>query len=203
VFEPDFLRHVIIKWEGDSDVVHGIEPCAHLSPELEACALDARFLAPMQDFVGHDAPILFTEKLNLKRAAVGGVNPLHQDPPYWVGVAQEPARVATAMLFLDDATIDNGCLRVVPGSHTQGEWQRRTDGSAFLGNEIDGAAYADVESVPVECAAGSVVMFGAFLAHHSEPNRSGRQRRALLFSYQPAGSPHMLDALRKLASRSS
>src|SRR4029077_12109675 len=32
VFQPDLLRYVIIKWEGDSDVVHGIEPCAHLSP---------------------------------------------------------------------------------------------------------------------------------------------------------------------------
>ena len=35
VFDPDFTRGVIIKWEGDSDVVHGIEPFAHLSPALE------------------------------------------------------------------------------------------------------------------------------------------------------------------------
>ena len=35
VFDPDFTRDVIIKWEGDTDVVHGIEPFAHLSHELE------------------------------------------------------------------------------------------------------------------------------------------------------------------------
>jgi hypothetical protein len=201
VFDPDFTRDVIIKWEGDSDVVHGIEPCAHLSPALHAWATDARFLVPMQDFTGDPRPELFTEKLNLKRSAHGGVNPLHQDYPYWVDVAEDPAQVATAMLFLDDATIDNACLRVVPGSHTSGVWDRRTDGSPFLGNEIDAGAYPGVESVPLECDAGAVVMFGSYLVHHSEPNRSARQRRALLFSYQPAGRAHMLESLRKLSGR--
>jgi hypothetical protein len=201
VFDPDFTRDVIIKWEGDSDVVHGIEPCAHLSPPLHGWALDARFLAPMQDFTGDPAPELFTEKLNLKRAGHGGVNPLHQDYPYWVGVTDEPARVATAMLFLDDATVDNACLRVVPGSHTSGVWDRRTDGSEFLGHEIDAGAYPGVESVPIECRAGSVVMFGAYLVHHSAPNRSNLQRRALLFSYQPAGGPHMLESFRRLPGK--
>ncbi len=80
-----------------------------------AWATDRRFLTPMQDFVGDAAPELFTEKLNLKRPERGGVNPLHQDYPYWVDVADDPATVATAMLFLDDSTLDNGCLRVVPG----------------------------------------------------------------------------------------
>ena len=198
VFDPDFTRSVIIKWEGDTDIVHGIEPCAHLSPELHAWATDERFLQPMQDFVGDAHPELFTEKLNLKRPEHGGVNPLHQDYPYWVGVAEDPAKVATAMLFLDDSTLDNGCLRVIPASHTDGVWDRRTDGSAFLGNEIDAGAYPEAESVPIECEAGTVVMFGSYLVHHSEPNRSTRQRRSLLFSYQPAGRAHMIEALRKL-----
>ena len=46
VFDPDLVRFVIIKWEGDSDVVHGIEPLAHLSPALDAWANDERFLDP-------------------------------------------------------------------------------------------------------------------------------------------------------------
>ncbi len=144
VFDPDLVRFVIIKWEGDSDVVHGIEPFAHLSPALDGWATDRRFLEPMQDLVGSDDPVLFTEKLNLKRPHHGGVNPLHQDYPYWVGVAQDPAEVATAMLFLDDATLDNGCLHVVPGSHKSGVWSTRDDGDQFAGNEIAVDAYPDV-----------------------------------------------------------
>ena len=117
--------------------------------------------------------------------------------------ADDPATVATAMLFLDDSTLEQ---RVSPGGAREpherrvGPTHRR---QPFLGNEIDATAYPGVESVPIECAAGTVVMFGSYLVHHSEPNRSGRQRRALLFSYQPAGRPHMLDALRKLATPSS
>ena len=198
VFAPDFERGVMIKWEGDSDIVHGIEPFAHLSPALMALALDARFLAPMQDFVGDPRPGLFTEKLNLKRPKHGGVNPLHQDYPYWVGTAECPERVATAMLFLDDATPANGCLHVAPGSHRSGQWRNRNDSDTFGQNEIDANAYADVVMQPLPMRAGSVVMFGSFLVHESAPNRSELQRRAILFSYQPAGQKTMLDSMRDM-----
>jgi len=195
VFAPDFERSTMIKWEGDTDVVHGIEPFAHLDPALKAWAHDPRFTEPMQAFVGDANPSLFTEKLNLKRPGVGGVNPLHQDYPYWLDSAQAPDRVATAMLFLDDATLENGCLQVAPGSHRSGQWRNRTDTDEFGANEIDAAAYADVDMLPVPLNAGSMVMFGSFLVHRSDPNRSTLQRRALLFSYQPAGHHTMVDSL--------
>ncbi len=92
-------------------------------------------------------------------------------------------------------------MRVVPGSHTSGVWQTRADDDEFAGNEIDRRAYEDVESVPLELPAGSVVMFGPYLVHHSHPNTSSQPRRALLFSYQPPGAPHMLVSLRRLGAR--
>lgn len=200
VFAPDYERAVMIKWEGDSDVVHGLEPFAHLRPDLMALALDPRFVTPMQDLVGDPAPELFTEKLNLKRPEVGGINPLHQDYPYWVGTAQTPERVATAMMLLDDSTLENGCLQVVPGSHRSGQWRNRTDSDEFGKNEIEAAAYADVALRPLPLRAGSVVMFGSFLVHKSEPNRSSLQRRAILFSYQPPGCRTMLESMRDMAA---
>jgi Phytanoyl-CoA dioxygenase (PhyH) len=199
-FAPDFERSVMIKWEGDSDIVHGIEPFAHLDAELHRWALDPRFTEPMQDFVGDANPSLFTEKLNLKRPAHGGVNPLHQDYPYWLDTAEAPERVATAMLFLDDADESNGCLEVVPGSHKSGRWRNRADSDEFGANEVDADAYPDVVPQPLPLAAGSVVMFGSMLVHCSAPNRSNRERRALLYSYQPAGHRTMVDALVTLAA---
>ena len=136
-FEPAWSQDLIIKWEGDTDIVHGLEPLAHLSPELTEWGLDRRFLDPMIDLVGDDGPVLFTEKLNLKRPRIGGVNPLHQDHPYWVDSAGDPERTATAMLFLDDASLGNGTLQVVPGSHKKGPWRRRTDSDPFGNFEID------------------------------------------------------------------
>ena len=68
---------------------------------------------------------------------------------------------------------------------------------AFRENEIDTRAYPDVQSVPVELAAGSMVMFGPYLVHQSAPNTSELPRRALLFSYQPPGLEHMIDVQRR------
>lgn len=200
VFDSDLTNAVIVKWEGDTDVVHGIEPFAHLSPALDAWAYDPRLVAPMRQMVGHDELELFTEKLNLKRPRHGGANPLHQDYPYWVRAADDASEVATTIIFLDDATLENGCLWVVPGSHRQGRWTTRTDGDAFAANEVDPAAYPDLEAVPVELEAGSTLSFGAFLVHRSAPNTSDRGRRALLYSYQPAGRRKQVDNLRRRAA---
>lgn len=195
VFDADLARGVVIKWEGETDVVHGIEPFAHLSAELRDWAYDRRFLDPARDILGTQHPELFTEKLNLKRPHFGGENPLHQDYPYWVGVAEDAREIVTAMLFLDDATLANGCLQVVPGSHKSGVWQGRRDGDRFAANEIDTAAYPDVVPVPVEVPAGSLILFGPFLVHQSAPNTSEHDRRALLYSYQPPGRRTQLQAL--------
>jgi hypothetical protein len=69
VFDPDLLRLTMIKWEGDTDVVHGIEPLAHLSDPLRRWAEDERFIEPMRDAPGVDDPVLFTEKLRAFAAA--------------------------------------------------------------------------------------------------------------------------------------
>jgi ectoine hydroxylase-related dioxygenase (phytanoyl-CoA dioxygenase family) len=195
VFEPDLLKQCTVKWEGESDVVHGIEPFAHLAADLEKCAYDQRFIGPSSDWVGDGQPVLFTEKLNLKRPQVGGVNPWHQDWPYWE-FADDRTRIVTAMLFLDDASMENGTLQVLPGSHQRGPWPTRTDRDFFGNFEIDPAEVEGHEPVALEVPAGSVVYFGPLLVHRSNPNTSAKQRRALLFSYQPAGMTHARDGIR-------
>ena len=77
--------------------------------------------------------------------------------------------MATATIYLDDTTLDNGCLEVVPGSHRAGRHPTRTDTDVFGNLEMDPAANAHLERVPVELPAGSVVLFGAFLAHATGP----------------------------------
>ena len=196
VFEPDMASELMVKWEAGTDVVHGLEPFAHLSEPLAALALDPRFVDPMVELVGDDAPMLFTEKLNLKRPHHGGRNPLHQDLPYW-GDAADATRIATAMLFLDDSDLGNGTLEVVPGSHLDGRWRTRTDGDPFGQLEIDPALEEGIETLALEVPAGSVVYFGSTLVHRSAPNTSDRERRSILYSYQPPGAPHMRDLLRR------
>ena len=181
----------VVKWEpGDLDVVQGVESFAHLSDDLNRWAHDPRLLDPCKDLVGKDEVILFTEKLNLKRARKGGPIVLHQDLPYWKDLTPVAGQVATAMLFLDDATIEKGCLEVVPGSHREGLQQRRTV-EGFGSLEIDPERYDLSRLVALEVDAGAVAFFGPFLVHRSLPNKSGDDRRALLYSYQPPGHAHL------------
>ena len=98
------------------------------------------------------------------------------------------------MVFLDDATVENGCLEVAAGT-PQGRQvavaHRRGRASAAWRWTRPNSTTAGC--TPLEVPAGTVAYFGAFLVHRSLPNRSGGDRRALLYSYQPAGHPHMLE----------
>jgi phytanoyl-CoA hydroxylase len=199
MFEIQRRLETIVKWEPDNpDLVQALELFAHLSEELHRWALDARLLDPCKDVVGENEIALFTEKLTLKRARKGGNIILHQDFPYWSDLTKVASRVVTAMIFLDDATIENGCLEVVPGSHREGVQALRSV-EGFGGLEMDPAKYDQSRLLALEVPAGSVVFFGPLLVHRSRPNRSSADRRALLYSYQPAGNPHLRE-LTKLAA---
>ena len=105
------------------------------------------------------------------------------------------------MVFLDDATADNGCLEVAPGTHKAGTWPQRADADGFGSLEMDTSAFDFSRLQPLEVPAGTVAFFGAFLVHRSMPNRSSGDRRALLYSYQPSGHPHMLELNELLKSK--
>jgi ectoine hydroxylase len=173
------------EWTDGSRAIRLLEPCDHLHPAIAALVGDPRVTGPVAAELG-PAPAPFTSKLNLKRAGEGSEFPWHQDFPYWytaIGTAAQD--VVTAIVFLDDATADNGALRVIPGSHRSGPVPRDpADPTRFLADP--GAVDVDAAET-LEVPAGSVVWFGAFLVHCSGPNPTSGHRRALLPSWQPAG----------------
>jgi ectoine hydroxylase len=190
MFEALVDEGTVVKWEPSApEVVMGVEPFAHICEPLRDWGLDARLVDPCKAIVGQDDIVLFTEKLNVKRASHGGAIVLHQDFPYWENLTPIAHRIATAMLFLDDADVENGCLEIAAGTHTSGKFKQR-DTEGFGSLEMDMEAFDLGRLRALEVKAGTVAFFGAFLVHRSLPNDSGRDRRALLYSYQPAGHPH-------------
>jgi ectoine hydroxylase len=183
-----FSSRTAIQWEWDEGSPHIrlLEPVDHLDARIAKLFDDDRLTAPVRDALGVDQLEPFTSKLNLKRGAGGSEFPFHQDYPYWyVAAGTAAAEIATAIVFLDDAVAGNGALRVLPGSHRNGSARRDpTDPTRFL---TDPTGVDTASEVVVEVPAGSVVWFGAYLVHRSSPNTSGRDRRALLPSWQPAG----------------
>ena len=189
----------IVKWEPDHpDVVQAVEPFAHISKPLDTFARDPRLWNPSKDVVGQDDLSLFTEKITMKRAHTGGSIVLHQDYPYWRDMTKISHKIMTALIYLDDATVKNGCLEVAPGSHRDGLCRNTKKIEGFGSNEMDEAQFALNSLIPIEAKAGTVVFFGAFLVHRSLHNKSDRDRRTLLYSYQPAGYPNSLEITRLL-----
>ncbi|GAA5012032.1 hypothetical protein GCM10023317_49240 [Actinopolymorpha pittospori] len=113
----------------------------------------------------------------------------HQDEFF---IPTRDRSLTAAWIALDDATIENGCLWVLPGSHRRGVLypDREQDDERFdCAVELYDFPYQDEDAVPVEIPAGAAVIFNGYLLHRSLPN-SGRHgfRRALANHYMSAES---------------
>ena len=172
-----------------SETLRVIEPCHHLDPRLDELVDDPRLVEPMRGLVRSERVALWTDKLNLKRPREGSRFLWHQDSPYWAHVCRHLDRLPNVMITLDDADAENGCFRVVRGSHRRGLLPGRL-GEGTLGPLFTDPRHFDESAqVPIEAPAGTLVFFSPHSVHGSEPNRSGRPRRALVFTYQPGGHP--------------
>ena len=111
----------------------------------------------------------------------------HQDEIY---IPTRDRSLIGAWIAIDDATVENGCLYVLPGSHRTGYlYEQRAHTNA---DEWDFApesvGFDESAKVPVEVKAGSLVFFNGYLLHTSYKNRSNVYRRVLVNHYMNAWS---------------
>lgn len=134
---------------------------------------------------------LYKEKLNIKPAGGTGFAPHFDNPSLQVtGLCDN---FITVMIAIDDMTKENGCLRVVRGSWTEGNtagMRARVD----LGDSANpdgegrqGAMKADVvdslQWEDVECCRGDVFIFSGWIPHRSGVNATQLPRRAVFLTY--------------------
>lgn len=179
----------LVKWEWQESRadIRSMEPFLHLDADLDAWVDDPRLWQPATALCGADQVALFTDKLNFKRPG-GAVFPWHQDSPYFVFECPHVERLISLQVYLDDATAENGCLWMIPGSHTHGRLPCFEDQGTL------GRLYTDVERalpgaafLPIEAPAGSAIFFNGDVVHGSRRNRTQTSRRAFVLTYQPAG----------------
>mgnify|MGYP001255827575 CR=1 FL=1 len=122
-------------------------------------------------------------KINLKLPGSDTTVHYHQD---FLFTPHTNDDVVTALLMLDDVTEENGCLRVVPGSHRGPMLSLYQDGR-FVG-AVSGTEEVRLlsESIPVTGKAGSVCLMHTRLAHGSAPNGSDRSRNLYICVYSAA-----------------
>ena len=110
--------------------------------------------------------------------------PWHQDAGVMMPEA-EGSDVVTCWLPLAEATVETGCMEVLPGLVGTGYLRHLAAGGTTIAPE----AMPQTEPIPLECMRGDVVLMSRFTPHRSTPNYSAQCRWSLDLRYQPTGQP--------------
>jgi ectoine hydroxylase-related dioxygenase (phytanoyl-CoA dioxygenase family) len=124
---------------------------------------------------------LFRDALMMKPAHHGSAKPYHQDSAYWT---IDPPDLASVWMALDNATLENGCMRVLPGSHAWGMMEHKH----LEDFQVEEDRLDRSQEVAVPLKPGGCLVFHSLLLHATSPNTSDLSRRAMITSYMSAKS---------------
>jgi non-haem Fe2+, alpha-ketoglutarate-dependent halogenase len=145
---------------------------------------DRRIVSYIKDLLGEDV-IGWGSHFFCKMPGDGKRVSWHQDASYW---PLTPSKAVTAWLAIDDASVENACMRYIPGTHRLGHLTYtlgEDDDSNVLNQTVVGAEDFGAP-VNVELRAGEMSLHSDLLLHGSEANQSTRRRCGLTLRYCPA-----------------
>lgn len=143
-----------------------------------------RIVACVKDLLGEDV-VGWGSHFFCKMPHDGKAVAWHQDASYW---PLSPSKAVTAWLAVDDADVENACMRFIAGSHHSGHLTYRPSDSAehnVLNQTIDNPLQYGTE-VCDELKAGEISLHSDLLLHGSEANDSDRRRCGLTLRYAAA-----------------
>ena len=167
--------------EGDNgEGVHGSAAFLELARDPEIVELVSGILGP--------DVVLWGCHVFCKPPLEGYETPWHQDGHYW---PIRPLATCTVWLALEDSKVDNGCLRVVPGSHRAKQLhdhlhEDRVD--LTLQQRLAPGTFDEAEAADVELEAGEMSLHDVYMIHGARPNTSSRRRTGVALRYMPSTS---------------
>jgi hypothetical protein len=107
------------------------------------------------------------------------VRPPGSEFVYWHS-GEEPYdyTLITALVYLEESTLDNGCVRIVPGSHTRPFTRSRRPSEGFLESDLYN------RSAPIPMPKGGILLFNDCCFHGSGTNKSNGSRRSMTLGYR-------------------
>ena len=170
------LEHAFRNGETEVDRLDQVRKMTHLcyfDPLFEAMARKAEIVDVIEELLGPDIK-LYCDQLMMKARHHGTVTDWHQDSVAWPQFA--PQDHVSCWVAIDDATVANGCMTMLPGSHKWGP----------IGKEqralfVDNPLVAD--PVPVELPAGSCLFHHGLNFHRTGANPTPHRRRGLALHY--------------------
>jgi hypothetical protein len=167
----------------------GQRPEAMDAPHFSDASLFRWLFAPavldlVEPLLGPDIA-LFSSHFICKPAGMGQRVPWHEDSAYWKGQL-DPMEVVTVWLALDPSRRENGCMRVVPGTHRNGysDYEKVADpDSATFVEEIRDPKRFEERAVAVELEPNQASLHDGRIIHGSEANRSSLRRCGYTMRY--------------------
>ncbi len=180
---PDFSPDFILGPHLDTAGTYGVEG----DPEWLEFALIPEILDMVEQVAGPDL-VLWGVTIFGKPAKVGKATPWHQDGDYY---PIEPLETCSVWIALDGSTVEQGCMRFVPGSHKprrlySHHWEHRDDytlAQVIDDDQVDLASGRDILLEP-----GQISLHDIYLVHGSGVNRSDRRRVGLVLRIMPGSS---------------
>ena len=123
-----------------------------------------------------------------KKGIAGRKTPWHQDAYYWPIV---PMAASTAWIAFDHSTPENGCMRIIPGSHKERRVFPHDDSDRddiVLKQMVSEGELPTADPADIVLEPGMVSFHDPFVLHGAEPNNSGARRGGLTFRYMPTTS---------------
>lgn len=152
--------------------------------DVKELMLDARIGKMAAQLAGVDGIRIFHDQALIKRP---WANPTawHLDTPFW---SFSDRRAISIWVALDNATLENGCLYFIPGSHKLTNFDKIT-----IGRNMDGVfdiypQFRNTAPVAVPIKAGSCTFHNGLTIHGANANMTNGYRRAMTCAYMPDGS---------------
>jgi ectoine hydroxylase-related dioxygenase (phytanoyl-CoA dioxygenase family) len=157
-------------------------------PWLFRYLADPRVLDIIEAFIGPDI-LLWSSHFIAKPGGDGKAVPWHTDGAYW-GERLKPMNVITLWLAVDESSRDNGCMRVLPGSHREKasmkEYEPVDHATNVFGAQIKPELLDESKAVDLELKVGECHFHDAWTIHGSSPNTSPKRRCGYTMRYMPA-----------------
>jgi len=182
------IRNINATWSSAKNMAPGQETqllhCHDVQFQSAALArliVDARVMAIATGIIGPNVQLHHT-KMFIKPPEKGSPFPLHQDKPFF---PHDRDSMIAAVFHFDDAPLEKGCLRVVPGSHKLGDLPHIAEGSFHLSPE----QYPLSMATPIPAEAGDVIFFTYQTIHGSGLNTSNEARTTMLLQMRDPMDP--------------
>jgi phytanoyl-CoA hydroxylase len=151
------------------------------TPYFMDFARSPKLVSILQQLLGNDGVRLHGSKINMKSPSGGSPVEWHQD---WAFYPHTNDDILAVGVMLDDCTVENGAMLMVPGSHKGPVFDHHTDG--YFSGAMDPADLDLSRAVPCVGRAGSMSFHHVRTVHGSAENVSDRPRTLLLYEFAAA-----------------